>query len=114
MRTATSLPPMQGVFDHAGLERQAAALWRRMSFTRAARMCGVSPGTVAAWADGRALTPTMARRVAVAVIARENDWVGTFGTVRVPDGLRIEATTDSDGRVLVRVTDETNDERGEA
>ena len=113
MRTATSLPPMQGVFDHAGLERQAAALWRRMSFTRAARMCGVSPGTVAAWADGRALTPTMARRVATAMVATANDWVGTFGTVRVPDGLRIEASTDSDGRVLVRVIP-TNDERGGA
>ncbi len=112
MRTAATLPPMQGSFHRSALEREARGLSRRMSLTRAARMCGVSPGTVSAWADGRPLTDRMAARVAIAAVAAANGWVGTFGTVRVPDGLRIEAT-DSCGRVLVRVIP-TNDERGEA
>lgn len=98
--------------DALGVE--AAGLARRMSLTRAARMCGVSSGTVAAWANGRALTPMMARRVAVALTASENGWVGTFGTVRVPAGLRIVAKTDSGGRVLVRVMTMTDDEGGGA
>jgi hypothetical protein len=104
---------MQGAFDHDDLEREARGLWRRMSLTRAATMCGVSIGTVARWRDGGRLMPAMARRVAVGLVASDNGWVGTFGTVRVPDGLRIEASTDSDGRVLVRVIP-INDERGGA
>lgn len=110
----TTEKPMQGLFDHATLAREARGLSRRMSLTRAARMCGVSTGTVAAWGDGRDLTPAMARRVAIATIAAANGWVGVFGTVRIPDGVRITAETDSHGRVFVRVTNETSDERGGA
>lgn len=113
MRAADDFP-WWGIFEHDELKCEAAQFTRRMSVARAARMCGVSAGTVAAWADGRALTPAMARRVGVAMVAAKNGWVGVFGTVRVPDRWRMVATTDSDGRVLVRVTQTKTDERGGA
>lgn len=96
------------------LEREARALRSRMSVARAARMCGVSAGTVAAWADGRALTPAMARSLAIALACCSMGWVGIFGTIRLPAGVRVEAEGDSCGGIVVRVTQSKTDERGGA
>lgn len=98
-------------FTRVELDCLAANLWRCMSLTRAARMCGVSPGQVARWRDGARLTDRMARQVAASVVASRMGMVGTFGTIDTR-GARIVARMDSHG-VVVRVT-ETNYERSMA
>lgn len=97
-------------FTRAEVECVAANLWRCMSLTRAARMCGVSPGQVARWRDGARLTDRMARQVAASIVARDLGMVGTFGTIDTR-GARIVARMDSHG-VVVRVTETTNERGG--
>lgn len=85
------------------IQRYATSLHRRMSLTRAATMCGVSVGTVKAWSDGRVLTDRMLRSVAIAMVCSREGWVGVFGTVRPPMGVRVIAVKDSSSET-VRVT----------
>lgn len=99
-------------FTRRELGREARGLHRQMTLRRAATMLDVSPGQVARWRDGFALTGEMARRVATSIVARELGMVGVFGRVDT-GGARIEARMDSHG-VAVRVIGETTNERGGA
>lgn len=89
------------VFTRPQVERFARNLRRRMTLDRAARMCGVSPGQVARWRDGAALTDAALRAVAMGMAADELGMVGTFGRVET-GGARLSATVRG-GEVAVEV-----------